>query len=215
MSVVVEFMIPAEAFAFGAALSTDPPLKIEIERILQPNSVPVPYVWASQGAFDDFEGSVSTHESVRACTRLDETEERRLYRIDWDPADGDLIKGIAETEGAILQASGASTWTFQLRFPNEDRLSEFYSFVSGHDVALDVENVYVLAEQTRQTPAIDLTMEQREALTLAVRRGFYKVPRSITLADLAGDLGVSNQAASERIRRGTDRVLRPVLLGRE
>lgn len=212
MSVVVEFMIPADAFAFGAALSTDPPLKVELERIVRDGAIAIPYVWVSQGDFDSFERTVAENDSVRELALLDEVASRRLYRVDWAGPEGDLIQGMDETEGVILQASGASTWTFQLRFPNEQRLSEFYAFVSGGDIALDVGDVFVLAEN-REESAIDLTMEQREALTMAVRRGFYKVPRTTTLADLAADLGVSNQAASERIRRGTDSVLRPVLLG--
>lgn len=212
MSVVVEFMIPAGAFAFGEALTTEPPLKIELERIVRNGESPIPYVWVSQGDFEEFELTVSKAASVTDLTLLDDVGDRRLYRVDWDGPEDDLIQGIQQTEGVILQASGASTWTFQLRFPNDERLSEFYTFVSGGNIALDVEDVFVLAEDADAT-AIDLTMEQREALTMAVRRGFYKVPRSITLAELAEGLGVSNQAASERIRRGTDSVLRPVLLG--
>ncbi len=212
MSVVVEFMIPADAFAFGEALAIQPPLKIELERIVRNGESRIPYVWVSQGDFEEFEREVLQVESVTDLTLLDEVGDRRLYRVRWDGPEGDLIQGMEQTEGAILQASGASTWTFQLRFPNDERLSEFYAFVSGGDIALDVGDVFVLAEDAEGS-TIDLTMEQREALTMAVRRGFYKVPRSITLAELAEDLGVSNQAASERIRRGTDGVLRPVLLG--
>lgn len=215
MSVVVEFMIPAEALAFGGALRTDPPVKLELERIVPDGESSLLYLWVSQGDFDAFEARADEAAGVSDLVLLDDRADRRLYRVAWEAPERDLVMGIRRSEGVILQAAGASTWTFQLRFPDEEKLTEFYGFVTEHDVALDVDNVYVLAEQAGDDSGIDLTMEQREALTMAVRRGFYKVPRGTTLAALADDLGVSNQAASERIRRGTDSVLRPVLLGEE
>lgn len=48
-----------------------------------------------------------------------------------------------------------------------------------------------------------VTDPQREVLLLALERGYYTVPRNASLSDLAGDLGISSQAASERLRRGT------------
>nr|WP_255473553.1 helix-turn-helix domain-containing protein [Halogeometricum sp. CBA1124] len=46
-----------------------------------------------------------------------------------------------------------------------------------------------------------MTDLQRETLALAIRRGYFEVPRSATLSDLAAELGVSKQAVSERLRR--------------
>lgn len=215
MSVVAEFMIPAEAFAFGEALSTDPPMTVLLERIVPVDGAPTPFIWVSGGDFDGFETTVRESEHVTGLSKLDEIEGRRLYRVGWEPEGADLLGGIVTMEGVILQASGAGTWTFQLRFPDHDHLGEFYSYVTENDIALNVDNVQVLAEDTGSEHDFDLTMEQREALTLAVRRGFYEVPRGTTLSALADELGVSNQAASERIRRGSARVLGPFLLGEE
>lgn len=57
------------------------------------------------------------------------------------------------------------------------------------------------------SPDVDLsygvTGPQREALVLAVERGYYDVPRRCTTAELAATLGISDQAVSERLRRGT------------
>jgi len=46
-----------------------------------------------------------------------------------------------------------------------------------------------------------LSEPQREALTLAVRRGYYDIPRGCTTAELADELGISDQAVTERLRR--------------
>lgn len=46
-----------------------------------------------------------------------------------------------------------------------------------------------------------LSRAQREALDLAISEGYYSVPRRTTTAELAEQLGVSDQAVIERLRR--------------
>ena len=57
-----------------------------------------------------------------------------------------------------------------------------------------------------------LTERQRECLTVALRRGYFEVPRDCTLADVADSLGVDTSTASETIRRGQARVLKQFLV---
>ena len=45
-----------------------------------------------------------------------------------------------------------------------------------------------------------LTEKQREAMNLAVRRGYYANPREVDLDTLADELGISHQALSHRLR---------------
>lgn len=60
-----------------------------------------------------------------------------------------------------------------------------------------------------------LTDRQREHLTVAHRRGYFKVPRECTLAELADTLGVDKSSASETIRRGTGRITAQFILNRD
>ncbi|MDX1748149.1 MAG: helix-turn-helix domain-containing protein, partial [Halobacteriales archaeon] len=52
-----------------------------------------------------------------------------------------------------------------------------------------------------------LSADQREALTLALDEGYFDVPRRINLITIADRLGISDSAASQRIRRGLSAVL--------
>jgi hypothetical protein len=52
-----------------------------------------------------------------------------------------------------------------------------------------------------------LTARQREVAAVALRAGYYDVPRTATLADVAAELGVAASTASRTLRRAERRVL--------
>lgn len=53
-----------------------------------------------------------------------------------------------------------------------------------------------------------LTEPQRELLRSAVREGYFKVPREVTLVELAEIHGISDTEASQQLRRGLDELVR-------
>ncbi|MCU4926146.1 helix-turn-helix domain-containing protein [Halobacteria archaeon AArc-dxtr1] len=59
-----------------------------------------------------------------------------------------------------------------------------------------------------------LTDRQRECVTVALREGYFEVPRSCTLEDVADRIGVDKSTASETIRRGAAEILEWFLVGR-
>jgi predicted DNA binding protein len=56
-------------------------------------------------------------------------------------------------------------------------------------------------------PSAGLTDDQRELLRLAHREGCYRIPREITLRELAERTGVSDREASRALRRGVGSLL--------
>jgi len=52
-----------------------------------------------------------------------------------------------------------------------------------------------------------LTQRQRECLEVALRKGYFEVPRDCTLAEVAAALDIDKSTASETLRRGSARVL--------
>ena len=57
-----------------------------------------------------------------------------------------------------------------------------------------------------------LTETQRALLQSAVRAGYFKMPREISLVDLAAKQGMSDREASEELRLGLDVVVRESVL---
>jgi predicted DNA binding protein len=67
----------------------------------------------------------------------------------------------------------------------------------------------------RTDPESLLTDRQREVLTMAVRAGYFAVPRECTLAELADTLGIDKSTASTILRRGQQRLVEWFLAGPE
>jgi hypothetical protein len=213
MSIVAEFTIDAGQFLLGRVLRTGGGMTIEIERVVPASRQIMPYVWVSGGDQAEFEESVRGTDEVRELFHLDTIEDRSLYRIDWDETVESLIYGMVETDATILEAHGGDSWLFRIRFNNHESLSAFSDYCQRHDIRLNVRRVHNLtAEEVRDEP-FDLTDEQREAIEIALDRGYFEVPRRATLSDLAAEVGVSQQAVSERLRRGTNKVMRALVDG--
>lgn len=210
MSVILEFSIPATGFHLGEVLS-GPPMRIKLERIVPTGDMVMPFVWATGTDHDGFAEMVRSQSDVRELLALDRVGESGLYRIEWEEPPMDLIEGIAEADGVVLEAHGRDDWTFRVRFPDHDDLSAFHDYVTERNVSVHIDRTYTLAEATDLVCRFGLSQEQRDALLLALQHGYFETPRETGLDALADELDISRQALSNRIRRGNEKILREVL----
>ena len=211
MSVILEFSIPATEFQLGEVLSGSP-MQLELERIVPTGDLIMPFVWATGDDHNAFAEMVRSQPNVRALLALDRVGESGLYRIEWEEPPMGLIDGIAEADGVVLEARGHEDWTFRVRFPDHDDLSTFHNYVIERGIPVHIDRTYTLAEATDTDRRFNLSGEQREALLLALRNGYFETPSEMNLDTLADELGISRQALSNRIRRANEKVLREVLL---
>lgn len=212
MSVLLEFSIPGKEFQLGRVLSGPPEMHLELERIVPTGAMMMPFVWATGDDHDAFERKVRAHSTVADLLVLDVLGDSGLYRIEWADEPTDLIEGIARADAVVLEARGNGDWTFRLRFPDHDKLSQFHNYVIDRDIPIHIERTYTLTERTQRGHRFDLTAEQREALVLALQRGYFETPSAVSLDDLAEELEITRQAVSARIRRGNEKILHEVLL---
>jgi predicted DNA binding protein len=80
-------------------------------------------------------------------------------------------------------------------------VSTTHDFCDEYDIDLEFERIYQLSDSFRRGQ-YGLSENQYEALLQGYKHGYYEVPRSIELQELAGTLGVSHQSLSEQFRRG-------------
>jgi len=212
MSVIVEFTIEADAFQMGRVLSGPPTMHVELERVVPIRSLTIPFIWVTGDDHEAFRRSVRNHSSVLDVTVLQEVDESVLYRIESDDTADNLIKSFVETDASVLEAHGTDDWSFQLRFEDHAKLSQFHNYLITHKIDLHIERTYTLSRETKRGHQFGLTHEQREALVLALRRGYFETPKEVSLDELAQEFEISRQALSTRIRLGNQKVLRKVLL---
>ncbi|MFC7098444.1 helix-turn-helix domain-containing protein [Halobaculum marinum] len=212
MTVYAEFTIAAAEFTLGQVLARDPNTHVEMERVVPSSGLVMPYVWVHGGDFPAFESAIGSADSVGSLTQLDVVGGSALYRVAWEEHDESLVAGLAETGATVLTARGADVWHFRIRFEDHGGLTAFHNFCKERAISFTLDRVYTLSEVHTGLRRFGLTDPQREALSLAVERGYFEVPRRTTLTEIGERLGVTEQSASESVRRGADAVLKQVVL---
>lgn len=201
MSVIAEISIPADEFVLGRTIDLTTAGTVELETLVPSGERPVPYLWVYNADFEAFEAAVGSEPAVERIDRVDAYDDRVLYALLWSVEECDVLRATREVEAYILQATGADgTWEFELRFPDHDAMSRFQQRCRDQEVGFEVLRVYNPSKPDFG-PWFGLTDPQREALVLAVQRGYYDIPRDCTTVDLARELGISDQAVTERLRR--------------
>jgi predicted DNA binding protein len=211
MTVIAELTLRPMDFPLGEISLQDPEVEIELERIVPSKSGVFPFFWAHGGELESFERRVRELDTVDELVALDRIEGSVLYRVTWGPEVENFVEAIVETGAAILEAHGNEKWVFRLRYPNHRGLTALHNYCQEQSIPFHLERVYTLAEERDVTLNFGLTPEQREALQLAADGGYFKVPRQTSMAEIAAQLGISEQSASERIRRAIDTVLRKTI----
>jgi predicted DNA binding protein len=212
MSVIVELEVATREFELGRILQVGGEARIEMETVVPAAERAVPLFWVYDGHTDAFEAEVGNHPAVNNITAIDVFEDRALYAINWDAASDDFFGAVVANGGSILNATGRTErWLFEVRFPSHDNLGDFRCDLEDAHIPVEVLRVYNPTKPDAG-PWYGLTPTQREALVLAVESGYYDIPRTCTTIELAEQLGISDQAVTERLRRAISNLVDNSLL---
>lgn len=170
------------------------------------------FVWA----FDDPDGSVGdafrTADGVTTVESFQSNDDGSdVYRVRWTDQPSGVFACVRAAEGTLLEAvCRYGTWSFLVRLPSSG-FGPFQEACSRLGLEATVRSVDSGPPQFRPSgPASawnQLTATQAEALTLALDAGYFDVPRAVSLNELAAQLGVSDSAVSQRLRRGLSTLL--------
>lgn len=212
MAVLLEFTVDREAFALGRGLGEAPNRSIRLEQIVPVDSTTIPFFWAEGESSEDLAESVRENPLFENLAVVDRIGERTLYRVEWAEEDESLLDGLVETRGTLLEASGNGNWLFRVRFADHEDVAAFYNYCTEHGIAITVERVYTLTEESLRGRMFEMTEAEREAIVLALRRGYFETPSEVSMSELAEKLEVTPQAVSQRVRRANRKILTGVLL---
>lgn len=212
MSVIANFSVPALDFALGEVLEVERGLRIRVESMVPTGEAVMPYLWVPSHATEAVVAAIEDTPVARGVEVVDEVGDETLLRVEWGPDVDGLVGSALAVDAAVMEAIGTGDeWSFQLRFSDYDDLSAFYRRCVEHDVSLRLEQVHNPVEPDGTT-RYGLTPEQRETLVAAMEAGYFSVPRETTLVELAEELGVSDSAVSQRLRRGLTGLVSATLL---
>ncbi|WP_348612511.1 helix-turn-helix domain-containing protein [Halobaculum rarum] len=212
MVVIVRGTVPSSEFALRHTLEAVPNVEVEIERIVSTSEhSAMPLSWVRGGEREATATALENDPSVEDATLLADFDDEWLYRMEWVDHVKFILQMVTGADATVLDAYGSGDrWMLRAMYPDRDALSAVDEFRADHGLTFDVESVRRLDGDP--SGRFGLTAGQYEALTTAAERGFFEVPRGITLQELAEELGISHQALSERIRRGTDALIDDTLL---
>lgn len=212
MGVVVELSVPATEFQLGRILSTEGNTRVSLETVVPLGERSVPFFRLFGPARGTFQADAREHEAVSDIHVVNTHDGETLFALDWTVAEGSFLDSISSLDGRVLEASGRSDrWVFQLRFPSHSVLSKFQKSCFETDVPIDIRRVYNPTTPDAG-PWYGLTIRQRETLACAVEKGYYSIPRRNSAQDISEEFDISDQAITERLRRGIDTLVTNTLL---
>jgi predicted DNA binding protein len=204
MSITTTLSLPADALTSGSdAVPTG--VKLEFEPFIPVGGGSQALLRATGTDVDHVRSMLDSLDPVESYEELNSEPGNHLFRVCWhDTIDG--ILGCVDRADATLLTAVAtgSTWQLRLQFSEQGDVSRFQSYCRELDIPFTVLR---LDRTGTSGSSSSLQPKQRQALELALEKGYFDVPRGTTLQDLADDLGISDQSVSERLRRGLSSVL--------
>lgn len=211
VSVVVEFSIPAGDFVLGRALQRTSGLTAELEQMIPTGDRPIPYFWVFGDPDGQFEAVLEDDPALGDCHLVDRLDDRSLYRAEWDPPSDEFVQLIIDSDAVLWGAEGdADTWEFTLRFAGSHELSAFHTACREAGIDLDVVSLDNPIDPAGGESG-PLTDAQASLIEYAYDQGYFEIPRQRTLAEIAEELDISDQAVNERLRRGLDSLVESTL----
>lgn len=211
MSVIAEYQLASDGLVLAPTFDHVPTVELELERSFATDpDCPVLFAWGS-GPLEAFERAAADDPTVADLDVLDTFGGRRLYRIAVSEAtEVVLYPRWVELGAERLEAQYVDGWWHgRMRFPDRAALTAYRNHLDDTGVDFRLKRLYDAGRPAGDD--LGLTEEQRETLVLAYETGYFDIPRGTTTAGLAEELGISNQAVSERLRRGYSRLVQQLI----
>lgn len=205
MVVIADITVPASAFELGRVLDEFPEIQIDLERIVPLHDSIIPLFWITGGDDGKIKATLQQDSQVNDVTELTMADEQTLFEVQWSPNIDGIIQALINSEAKILEATGtADEWEFRLRFSTHEDLSRFNMALTEENIPVTLRHMYNPTLPREESP---ISPEQDEAIRTAFEGGYFEVPRGSTVSELAAEMGISDSAFSQRLRRGLSTVV--------
>lgn len=202
MTVITDIAVPADQFALGQLFDEYPDIAIDLERIVPLREGIIPLFWVEGGEPEAIEATLRADSMTENVTLLTKLDGRYLFEMVWNTNIDALVRPLIESGAEVLRADGGvDRWEFRLQFVNRAKLTDFRERCQANEVDMQLLALYNPAVPLHDDEE-PLSDEQFDILATAFEKGYFEVPRDVTLTELADLVGISTNAASQRMRRG-------------
>jgi predicted DNA binding protein len=205
MSVICEFELhSADLPLCGVAATLE--TMLTIDNVISGTSGEPALVFSTAGVDPEeletaLRGAESVVESVAMESAIVESRYRVVLDTDHVETYAELVDRQTYPMGALVSDNG---WRVSTQFAARSDLEAFRDACQDHGIDFRPRR---LVESGIGDEGYGLTDPQREALLAAHRLGYFDVPRSVDLSDLAAELETTTSALSERLRRGHEQLI--------
>ena len=219
---VAELRLSAADLALGSTFARRPDLSVRVEPVATSRPAqPFSFAWldseggtehssvdrggATDDAIEDLLDAVADDPSVVVHSVLTRRGDAVLCELEFCNDVSLVADVITSRDGTILSASATDgEWSLRIRYSTREALAETVATLERFDVEAHLSQIGCRSGSM----AADLTEKQREVVAAAFERGYFEIPRQVSLEDLAEELDVTHQALSERLRRAEQALLR-------
>ncbi|QRV14027.1 helix-turn-helix domain-containing protein [Haloterrigena salifodinae] len=203
MATFVELELPAAETALGETFDRVRSCYCYLEQAVVSET---PGLWFGGAERSVIEAALEADATVDAHSRIRAASDEWLYEIRFADEIYEIGALPFEEGGTILAASAdCGVWSIRMRFPDHESATRTYRRFLERDVDVDVASLRKGPKTGPERPG--LTVEQYETLVAAVERGYYEVPREVSVQELADEFDISDQSVSERLRRASSEIL--------
>jgi len=210
MTITTEFRLQSSALPLVSIPETLPPDEIVCSHSLCIEPDAQVFIVEINAEDDVSDAQLAALDEVVSVTPFGERDDTSIYKLTVELDDSIAPAFDPERFESVKMKSTLITpegWHETKEFPDYETFHDFHTTFENHGISLDLISITSDQSSSNNTTRDGVTDRQREALELAVSRGYYESPRQVTAAELAEELDISQPSLSNLLRRGERRLL--------
>lgn len=216
MVTIASFSVGVDDFPAGQLIGAHAVSRVELETLIPTNDRVLPYFRVWGDSVDSFIDDLEAEPYIASATVIERSEDTSLVRVEWADKTVDLVGSLAMSPVDLLSAVGDEhAWRFTIRAKEREDIAEFQRISREHEpgITLDFEHIEDV-DDTDDRQTYGLTDAQLEAVLAAYEHGYFDEPRTVTMEELAAELGIARSSLSSRLRRAHRKLIeRTVAVG--
>ncbi|KAB1197005.1 MULTISPECIES: helix-turn-helix domain-containing protein [Haloferax] len=200
MCLIAEVLVPLSALPPGQSVERYD-VQLELEQLVPVSADERSYLWVRGPDATSFQEAIESALGTDAVQLVGTVPNGALYGSDWDFGQSLLLAGLSEYDAVLLECvTIVDFWRLRLRVPSHSALSGLKRYWANNGIDSEFDRISAL-DSVEAPVSESLTDSQREALLLALERGYFDEHRRTSLDELGSELDISRQAVAARLRR--------------